>query len=189
MANIYTVVPISQEILATSIAPNDVFPLVDVNDRTQSPSGTTKKASFSLLQSFVQASSSYKTSCFAASTANLVATYSNGTGGIGATLTNATTLAAFAVDGQTPAIGDRILIKNQSAGYENGIYTVTNTGSDIEAWVLTRASDYDQSLISINQGDIIGVTLGSTQARTLWFQTAAGPFVVGTTSIVFQQSA
>jgi len=42
-------------------------------------------------------------------TGNLVATYNNGSSGVGATLTNAGTLAAFAPDGPTTAPGDRIL--------------------------------------------------------------------------------
>jgi hypothetical protein len=51
-----------------------------------------------------------------ATTAALPAnTYANGTGGIGATLT-ATANGALTVDGYTPAVGDRILVKNEVAG-------------------------------------------------------------------------
>lgn len=47
--------PISQLTLATALNSNDVIPIVDVLDHTQSPSGTTKKCPISLLGSFVTA--------------------------------------------------------------------------------------------------------------------------------------
>jgi hypothetical protein len=50
---------------------------------------------------------------YAATTAALNATYSNGTAGVGATLTNAGTQAAFSTDGVSPALNDRILVKDQ----------------------------------------------------------------------------
>ena len=45
-----------------------------------------------------------KPSTRVATTANLTATYSNGTAGVGATLTNSGSQAAFAVDGVTPSL-------------------------------------------------------------------------------------
>jgi hypothetical protein len=51
------------------------------------------------------------------STGDLNATYNNGTAGVGATLTNAGTLAAFAPDGPTAQVGDRILIYNQTNAF------------------------------------------------------------------------
>jgi hypothetical protein len=55
-------------------------------------------------------------------TGNLNAIYSNGASGVGATLTNNGTLAAFAPDGPTASPGDRILVYNQTNAYENGVY-------------------------------------------------------------------
>jgi hypothetical protein len=73
-----------------------------------------------------------------ATTAALPAnTYANGTGGIGATLT-ATANGALTVDGYTPAVGDRILVKNEVAGANNGLYDVTQVGSGATPYILTR---------------------------------------------------
>jgi hypothetical protein len=47
-----------------------------------------------------------------ASTTGYTANYNNGVSGVGATLTNSGTLAAFVVDSVTPAVGNRVLIKN-----------------------------------------------------------------------------
>jgi len=78
-----------------------------------------------------------KESCDVATTAALTATYSNGSGddGIGATLTNSASQAAFTLDGQSAssspalAVGARVLVKNQSSAVQNGIYTITSMGS------------------------------------------------------------
>ena len=55
----------------------------------------------------------------------LTATYNNGTAGVGATLTNAGTQTAFTPDGVVASVADRILIYNQAAPAQNGVYTVT----------------------------------------------------------------
>lgn len=118
----------------------------------------------------------------AASTVNLNATYANGASGVGATLTNAGAMAAFAIDGYTAALNDRILIKNQTATLQNGIYVVTTLGSGAANWVLTRASDYNAPA-EINVGDLVGVISGG-QAGSSWYQTATVT-AVGTDPIVF----
>jgi hypothetical protein len=122
---------------------------------------------------------------YAATTANLNATYNNGTSGVGATLTNAGTQAAFATDGTTPQIGDRILVKNQTTTSQNGIYTVTIVGSGSTNWVLTRATDFDQA-VEIAGGDFTFVDNGTTLANTGWVQVDEVT-TVGTDPIVFQQ--
>lgn len=124
-------------------------------------------------------------SVVAATTANLVATYSNGTSGVGATLTNNDTQAALVIDGVTLSVSDRVLIKNQSTASQNGIYTVTDTGSVSTNWVLTRATDFDTSA-EIQGGDFVFVTGGTTYDNTGWVQTSTG-VTVGSTAIVWQQ--
>ena len=79
----------------------------------------------------------------AATTTALTVLYSNGTSGVGATLTNNGTQAALVIDGQTLEVGDRVLIKDQADAKQNGIYTVTNIGSGSTNWVMTRATDFD----------------------------------------------
>lgn len=121
--------------------------------------------------------------CAAATTANLNATYSNGVAGVGATLTNAGAQAAFAVDGYSASVGDRILVKNQTSTFQNGIYNVTTLGSGSSNWVLTRATDYNTpSQISV--GDLLAVENGTTNALSAWYQTAT-VVTIGTSAIIF----
>ena len=124
-------------------------------------------------------------SVVAATTANLTATYDNGTSGVGATLTNSGTQAALVIDGVTLSATQRVLVKNQTTQYENGIYTVTNTGSVSTNWVLTRATDFDTSA-EIQGGDFTFVTGGTAYDNTGWVQTSTS-VTVGTTAIVWQQ--
>jgi len=122
---------------------------------------------------------------YAATTANLNATYSNGTSGVGATLTNAGTQAAFATDGVSPSLNARILVKNQTTTSQNGIYTLTTVGSGSTNWVLTRATDFD-SAVEIAGGDFTFVDAGTTLANTGWVQVDEVT-TVGTDPIVWQQ--
>lgn len=109
------------------------------------------------------------TPAIAATTADLNATYDNGVSGVGATLTNAGALAAFSTDGVSPAINSRILVKNQTAEEENGVYSLTTVGSGAVAWVLTRTTDYD-TVAQIKPGTFIIVQQGTAQANTAWVQ-------------------
>lgn len=124
-------------------------------------------------------------SVVAASTANLTATYDNGTSGVGATLTNSGTQVALVIDGVTLSVSNRVLIKNQTAALENGIYTVTDTGSGSTNWILTRATDFNSSA-EIQGGDFVFVTGGTAYDNTGWVQTSTG-VTVGTTAIVWDQ--
>jgi hypothetical protein len=112
----------------------------------------------------------FKAACFAATTADLNATYDNGVDGFGATLTNAGALAAFGVDGTLPGLADRILVKNQVTLPYNGIYTVSTVGNGATAWILTRAVDFD-SVPEIQPGDFTNVLNGTVNANTTWVQT------------------
>lgn len=126
-----------------------------------------------------------KAPCYAASTATLNATYLNGVSGVGATLVNAGALAAFAVDGVSPPITSRILVKNQSSALQNGIYTLTTVGSGAVAWILTRATDYDTPA-EIQPGNFILINNGTVNASTAWIETATVT-TIGVDSISFSQ--
>jgi len=110
--------------------------------------------------------------CYGATINNLNAIYNNGVSGVGATLTNNGAFAEFSIDGLTPVLGSRILVKNQTPlSNTNGIYTVTTVGDNLAIeWVLTRAVDYDTPL-EIQKGDFILVTDGTSNANTKWVQT------------------
>ena len=134
----------------------------------------------------------FHAACNLATTAALPAnTYNNGSSGVGATLT-ATANAALVVDSVTVTSGQRILVKNESAGANNGVYTVTQVGSGALPYILTRATDYDTSGTGTNEidiGDLLLVISGTTNANTSWVQQTPLPITVGTTSIVFIQFA
>jgi hypothetical protein len=118
-------------------------------------------------------------------------TYNNGTGGVGATLT-ANANGALSVDGVAVVAGNRVLVKNEAAGANNGVYTVTQVGNGSTPYILTRATDFDSSGTGVDQidaGDFFLVTAGSTQSNTSWVQQTPLPITVGTTAIVFTQFA
>ena len=125
--------------------------------------------------------------CNYSSTVNLSATYSNGTSGVGAALT-ATANGALSIDGATPAVAQRVLIKNQTTALQNGPYSVTQIGSAGTPFILTRVTDYDQSS-EMAAGDAFYVISGSTLANTTWVQQTPAPITVGTDSITFTQFA
>jgi hypothetical protein len=122
-------------------------------------------------------------SCNAATTTTLATissgtvTYNNGTAGVGATLT--TTGTYTTIDGVTLSDGMRILVKNEVASENNGIYVRTS------ATVLTRATDFD-SAIEIAGGDFTFVTAGTQYNSTGWVQIDEVT-TVGTDPIVWEQ--
>lgn len=117
---------------------------------------------------------------------NIAGTYVNGVTGIGATFTTTAT-GTFTLDGTTPPLNARILIKDQTSGFQNGVYNITTLGTLGVSTVFTRALDYDQPT-EMNSGAIIPVLNGTTNAPsgnpTLWIQTATIA-TVGTDSLVF----
>lgn len=135
----------------------------------------------------------YHTQVTAASTANLNANYNNGTGGVGATLTNAGALAQFQIDLYTPGSLARVLIKDQSSPAQNGIYEVTTQGDAISVpWVLTRTSDFNAPGAGpnfIQTGASVFVQNGDTQGSTSWVMTTTGTISVGTTALNWTQSS
>ena len=134
----------------------------------------------------------FHTACSLATTAALpTVTYSNGSSGVGATLT-ASANGALTVDSVTPGVNDRILVKNQASALQNGVYVVTTVGDGSTPFVLTRATDMNTSgsgYNQINAGNYFLITAGSTLINTSWVQTTALPITVGTTSLVFSQFA
>lgn len=124
-------------------------------------------------------------------TGNLNATYNNGASGVGATLTNAGTQAAFTADGVAVPLNARVLVYNQTDAVQNGVYTLTTVGSASTNWVLTRATDADTyapfSPNSLGQGDAFFVTNGLTGAGETYICNTVGTITFGTTPITFAQ--
>ncbi len=178
---------------ATSLAPAGLTSVTV----TQNPTSDFQLATKQYVDGLVSSGITYHTPVkyeVPDSTGNLNATYNQPGGpgvGVGATLTNAGTLAAFAPDGPTASPGDRILVYNQTNQFENGIYTVTTVGDGSTAWVLTRATDADtyglKSPTSLGNGDAFFVTSGLTGAGETYVCNTAGTIVFGTTAITFAQ--
>ena len=126
-------------------------------------------------------------------TTALSVSYSNGASGVGATLTNAGTQAALILDGISLVVGNRVLVKNQATTTQNGIYVVTNIGSGSTNWVLTRASDADNSKAGeFSTGLFVFVQQGTSNASTGWTLTSIGTGVndaitIGTDAVTFSQ--
>jgi hypothetical protein len=120
----------------------------------------------------------FKDSCRVATTAALTVTAT------ATTLTNAGTLAALSIDAIALSVGDRVLVKNQAATAQNGIYTVTTVGSVSVAWVLTRGTDSDvwNDLVSA----VVAVDQGTANDNTVWLSTTAIGGTLGTTAITWQ---
>lgn len=110
--------------------------------------------------------------------------YANGSSGVGATLTGVS-VGALAVDGSAPIVGQRILVKDQVSQFQNGIYTVTATGSGIAVFVLTRATNFDTAS-EIPHGYVF-ITSGVANDRSSWSVANPGPYVMGTTAIIWNQ--
>lgn len=112
-------------------------------------------------------------------------TYINGVGGIGATLTTTVTNTSLVVDGYTPTLNQRVLVKNQASALQNGVYVLSTIASVGVAWILTRAVDYDQPS-DINYTGVGIRNNGSINALTSWIETALVGNV-GTDAINFTQ--
>lgn len=83
------------------------------------------------------------------------------------------------IDGVTLATGNRILIKNQAAPAENGIYVVNATGAP------TRATDADAWTEIV--GAFTFVEEGTTNADTGWVSTANAGGTLGSTAMPWTQ--
>jgi len=125
----------------------------------------------------------------ATTTVNLAANYSNGTAGVGATLTADTSRAFTTIDGESVTLGQRVLIKNQTDAKQNGIYTLTTVGSVSVPWVLTRATDADNSPVGeMKTGDFTFVQNGTTFGGIGFINNSAtNPIVIGTDNISYTE--
>ena len=126
--------------------------------------------------------------CYAGTVDPLNSNYSNGSLGIGATLTDASgTFAAFTTDGTTPPLNSIIFVLSQTNPAENGVYTLTINGNGISVpWQLTRVSNFNQ-VANILQYSFITVVNGTELEQTEFYLSTPAPIVVGTTALNFLQ--
>jgi hypothetical protein len=83
------------------------------------------------------------------------------------------------VDGIALSVGDRVLVKNQGTGSQNGLYTVAE-----ESWV--RTTDADTSA-EVTPGLFVFVEQGTSNADSGWVLTTDGTITLGTTALTFVQ--
>lgn len=82
------------------------------------------------------------------------------------------------VDGVTLATGDRILIKNQSSGAENGLYTVNASGAPTRALDANSSAEIDSMTVYVEAG--------TANSDTVWTLTTNDP-TLGSTALVYAQ--
>lgn len=99
-----------------------------------------------------------------------------------ATTANITLSAPQTIDGVSVIAGDRVLVKNQTTGSQNGIYVCGASG-----W--TRSLDADGTGVTgeVSPQMTVMIEEGSTLASTQWRVTNTGVITVGTTAITFAQ--
>ena len=102
---------------------------------------------------------------------------------IAATTANGAFATAFddgsLLDGVTLVTGDRILIKNQSAGQENGVYYVQASGAPV------RVEEFDDQVDIQENPLLVAVLEGTANAGSVWIHTTAGAITVDTTPLTF----
>ena len=100
-----------------------------------------------------------------------------------ATTDNITLSGTQTIDGVVVAVGDRVLVKNQTTASQNGIY-------DVSAGAWTRSVDADNQPVpgsEVTAGMFTFVAEGSTQADSGWILTTNDDIVLDTTSLTFVQ--
>lgn len=126
------------------------------------PSGTNKYTTRIYVEAVAAGLRDPKDACRVASTANI------------------TTLAGLlTIDGKVLVAGDRVLVKNQTAKVDNGIYIAASG-----AWA--RSADADENA-EVTQGLNVIIADGDTQQGTGWVLATPDPIVVGTTALEFVQ--
>lgn len=93
------------------------------------------------------------------------------------TLTNITLSGLQTIDGYSVLAGNRVLVKNQTATADNGIYVASAS-----AW--TRAVDMD---VWAEVPGAYTVVLNGSQANTAWVSTSADTGTIGVTQITWVQ--
>ncbi|WP_458379200.1 phage tail protein [Pseudomonas chlororaphis] len=95
-----------------------------------------------------------------------------------ATTANIALAGLQAVDGIALVAGDRVLVKNQAAAKDNGLYVAA-----ADAWARTADADTNAEVTSAM---LVAVEQGATLADTRWQLVTDGAIVLGTTALTFQ---
>lgn len=96
-----------------------------------------------------------------------------------ATTANITLSGEQTIDGVACVADDRVLVKNQTTGADNGIYVVSTS-----AW--TRAPDWDGAY-DVRKGTLIRVNEGTLSG--FWYVSTSDPITIGSTSVTIAQAS
>jgi hypothetical protein len=113
-----------------------------------------------------------------ASTGNLNATYQQNTPGTIASTLTLNVPGPLVIDGIQVRPNDRVLVMGQATASQNGVYTVTNSGTASTRAILTRSADSDTTT-EIPQNTFVRVEEGSSSGKV---------FVVGFRSSLAAQT-
>lgn len=105
-------------------------------------------------------------------------TYSNGSSGVGATITFSSA-GVLVISGYTVQLNDYVLVKDETGSNApyNGLYKCTTQGTTSVAAVLTRSTDNDQS------SEFVGKAVYVTNSLVTWSYTNTSAPTIGTTAI------
>jgi hypothetical protein len=151
----HSTIPLSALAAAAANINMGGFKITNMLTGTTGTDAVTKQYVDSLIQGL-----SWKDNCRAASTANVAKT------------------GFPVIDGVTPIVNDRILLKNQTAPAENGIWVAASG-----AW--TRPVDADFGPEMANAA--VFVSEGTTLADTAWVCTTNDPITIDTTALAWVQ--
>lgn len=89
-------------------------------------------------------------------------------------------------DGLTLVAGDRVLLKDQSTGHQNGIYVVGTVVAGPVA-PLTRATDFDAAA-EVQPGCLVSVAAGTANGDKVFVLTTNAAITIGSTSLAFGEA-
>lgn len=95
-----------------------------------------------------------------------------------ATVQDLTLSGAQTVDGVALAVGDRVLVKDQTSASQNGIYLVAAA-----AWMRAADADSGTKLTSVSR---IAIEEGTINAGKVWYLATAGAISIGSTALLFK---
>lgn len=89
------------------------------------------------------------------------------------------------LDGVTLAANDRILVKAQSTGSQNGLYYVSTLGTGSNGtWTRTTDADGAGDMFG---GMLVSVSEGTAGGNSLWMLTTDDPITIGTTALAWER--
>lgn len=152
--------------------------VVNVPNPTTPTSATTKAYVDALVSG-----DSFAKGARVATTGNFASTYDNGTAGVGATLT-ASSNGAASIDGVALSVNDRVLFKDQTNTFENGIYILSTNGTGGTPSIFTRWVSFDEPS-EMNFAELVGIVEGNTNYQSIW-QLTSTVSTIGTDAVNFQ---